>query len=193
MFAKSPQVPPNFDENTKYPEIITGNKFLNKIEVRLWSTRDGKGRDKIVKKKKIPFGKKYVSFKPTRKSETRFYQINYDELKEDKKFYIYDTDVLNSLGALAFHKYPERVDSVNSQKMLVDTAVDMYVKKGGIPLWYLLIAMIGIIVLAVAVLVVVQYYLPFESAYNDALRQNAIKDTTIRNLQADLQVLRSNQ
>lgn len=142
-------------------QIFSAGKTYNQILVQVWLPKDGNGRDKLVASKKVKMGDQYASIRPKskgifgayRKSEPRLYQINYKELKEGKNSFIYDTELENTTGALAFHKFPKSkdnlADSALNQKMLIDFAAKMYILKKDY-LLYLMIAVLGLVAVAMA-------------------------------------------
>ena len=178
-------------ESTSNIEFDSQGKTPNKIIVQVWLLRYGKGRDRLVAQKKVPMGTEYVEITPKgfglfihRKSDKRRYQINYQDLKETPKGYLYMTDVTNTLGALSFGEYPKHVDSRREQKLIVDNNVRMYVEKGGIPLLYLLIAMMGMVVgMGVSAFFGIQYF--------QIQDMNTQLDTLVTNLKAENAILRS--
>lgn len=151
----------NSHENKANFAIFGAGKTFNEILVQVWLPKDGNGRDKLVAQKKAKMGDQYVSIRPKskgllgsiNKSEPRLFQINYKELKEGKNRYIYDTELENTSGALAFHKFPKSkdnlADSALNQKMLIDFAAKMYILKKDY-LLYLMIAVLGLVMVAMA-------------------------------------------
>lgn len=108
---------------------------------RLWNE---KGTRTIAKPKKIPYGMPYFTSKIGGKQ--RYFKVNYyteGMIKNiDGKMY-YDTAFDNSVGGFALRNYefPEDMDSEEAYTIFKNNAVNMYVKKGGIPMLYLLVAM----------------------------------------------------
>jgi len=176
-------------------EIFSAGKTFNQILVQVWLPKNGNGRDKLVAQKKAKLGDQYVSIRPKskgilgayRKSEPRLYQINYKELKEGKNYYIYDTELENTTGALAFHAFPKSkdnlADSALNQKMLIDFAAKMYILKKDY-LFYLMIAVLGIVAVAMAL-----SYISIDYAnYRNIAEQ---LDKLVTNLKAENAILRS--
>lgn len=132
-----------------------------KILLQVWHVDiQAKTRPYRVAKKWFKYGKKYVTLRIA--GLERKYQIDYHDVgafKQSGKHYVYDVDFTNAIGALSFYPYPKEVDSRQAEIMLQDGAVDSYIKKGGIPLYYMLIAMVGIIVVAGALAFILPDYL----------------------------------
>lgn len=126
------------------PEIITTGKKdfssyikTGKILCQVWLLGENHSRDKLIGSTKVKVGKTTFTVKGKR------YWINYKELKEGKKYFVYDCDVTNAIGGLSFHiitdtkSYPEQAEN-----MLRDGVVRVLMGKGGIPALYLLVAFI---------------------------------------------------
>src|SRR5688572_25843469 len=125
-----------------------------KLTCRIW---DKDGLRTLRKGIKIPYGKPYFNCKIG--SKDRFFKVNYNNgfIKViDGKMY-YDTAFDNTLGAFALRniEFPEDMDSEEAFTVFKNNAVNMYVKKGGIPLLYLLICMIMVTVMAFAIIATV--------------------------------------
>lgn len=109
-----------------------------KILCRVWLLGSNGTRDKLIATKKIKVGKTTFDIRGI----GRFW-INYDFLREEKKFYVYDIDVTNAVGSLSFHAYDkEKVYPNQSELMLKDGQVKTFMGKAGIPVMYLLVAFI---------------------------------------------------
>ena len=138
-------------ENIPIPPEYKGRK----LKCRIWNED---GTRTIRRPVTIPYGKPYFTCKIGTKS--RFFKVNYmtkGMIKNiDGKLY-YDIAFHNSLGALALGniEFPEDMDSAEAYTVFQDNAVNMYVKKGGIPLLYLLIAMGMVLVMAMAIIATV--------------------------------------
>lgn len=124
-------------ENIPIPPEYRGKK----LKCRIWNED---GTRTIRRPVTIPYGKPYFTCKIGTKS--RFFKVNYmtkGMIKNiDGRLY-YDIAFHNSLGALALGniEFPEDMDSAEAYTVFQDNAVNMYVKKGGIPQIYLLVAM----------------------------------------------------
>lgn len=137
-------------------EIPIPTEYKNKkLYCRVWNED---GTRTLRKRIKIPYGKPYFSCKIGGKD--RFFKINYETrglIKViDGRMY-YDTAFDNALGAFALGniEYPEDMDSAEAYTTFKDNAVQMYVKKGGIPLLYLMIAMGMVMIMAIAIIATV--------------------------------------
>ncbi len=145
------------EEQAKYlSEIPIPDEFKKKVlYCRIWNEN---GTKTIGKSKKITYGTPYFTMKVA--GRKRFFKINYSVqgmIKNiDGKLY-YDTTYDNTLGALALRnvEFPEDMMSEEAYTSFVNNAVNMYVKKGGIPLTYLLIAMAMVLVMGVAIIATV--------------------------------------
>lgn len=128
------------------PEIISESKKdfssyikSGKILCQVWLLGENQARDKLIGSTKVKVGKTTFTVKGKK------YWINYKELKEGKKYFIFDCDVTNAIGGLSFHnitdlkKYPEQAEN-----MLRDGVVRVLMGKGGIPAVYLLVAFIAV-------------------------------------------------
>src|SRR5574341_214589 len=126
-------------ENADSSEQVLEPSFKGKkLICRVW---DNPKDPYCMAKKKVTYGSPY--FKAKIGGKDRLYKINYNTegcIKQDGKQLIYDTTFKNTTGALRFFEYPEDMDSEEAYTALENNAVNMYVKKGGIPMWYLLIA-----------------------------------------------------
>jgi len=148
VLKESSQVRPSMNEeelrNKIIPEQVEkGKAFFNDgikkgvIVCSVWLLGKNGARDKLVGSQKRKIGKTDFVVKGKR------YYINYQELKEGKKFYYYDCDVENAIGTLSFHDLSDRKIYPNqADHMLVDGVVRVMMAKGGIPALWLLIAMI---------------------------------------------------
>lgn len=150
-----------------------------KILCQVWS--NDLGMFKIVATKKVSYGSVDFTINTGRRTKRRF-QIRYDELKQGKKMFIYDVAFDNALGTLAFHEYKEKVDSKQAETMLQDGAVDFFIAKGGIPLFYLLIMMIGMVVCAGALAIIAPQYVQAVNDNNALVKQVQSLSATITQL-----------
>lgn len=133
-------------------EVPIPPEYKNKrLICRVW---DEKGIRTISKAKKITYGQPFFNVKIGKKD--RLFKVNYNTegmIKViDGKMY-YDTTFDNSVGGLSFHEFPEDMDSEEAYTIFKNNAINLYVKKGGIPPMVLYIclavafvSMIGIIV-----------------------------------------------
>lgn len=139
-------------EEAILPPEYKGKKILCKV----WSDIGENSNPHMVGKKEVKYGTPTFNIKIGGKD--RLYKINYRQrgyIKREGKRLIYDTHFLNTVGGLSYHEYPEDMDSEETYTVFKNNAVNMYVKKGGIPQWYLLIAMAiaGIALIALMVTV----------------------------------------
>ena len=123
------------------------------IMCNVWLLGKNGARDKFIGSQKRRVGKRDFVVKGKR------YWINYDELKEGKKNYIFDCDVTNSIGTLSFHDLSDRKVVPNqADNMLVDGVVRLMMAKGGIPAMYLLVAMIMVTIAVVGLVYFMSQY-----------------------------------
>lgn len=130
---------------------LAGKKLL----CRVWSDTGENTTPQVLAKKKITYGQPTFAVKIG--SKKRYFKVNYTTkgvIKQDGKLLIFDTHFSNTIGALSFYEFPEAIDSDIAYTVARDNAVDMYVKKGGIPMLYLLIAMAVAMVAFIAIIVV---------------------------------------
>lgn len=161
-------------ENIPIPEEFKNKKLF----CRIWNED---GTRTLRKPVKIPYGRMFFTAKIGGKN--RYFKVNYITkgfIKNiDGKMY-YDIAFDNSLGAFALGniEFPEDMDSEEAYTVFKDNAVNMYVKKGGIPLMYLLFAMIAVIVMAIAIVATVPSALTAQEQVKDldaqvtSLKQN---------------------
>ena len=164
------------------PENVRNSRqFFNdgikkgKIKCNVWLLGKDGARDKLIGSTKRKVGKTDFVIKGKR------YFINYEELKEDKKYYVYDCDVTNAIGTLSFHDLSDRKVYPNqAESMLVDGVVRVLMGKGGIPAMYLLVAFI---VVAVAMAGVMYLFSQYQTLSSTVEKQK----TTITTLQTENQ------
>lgn len=144
-------------EQARYLETIPVPEEYKKktLHCRMWNE---KGNRTIGKPKKITYGKPYFTMKIA--GRDRYFKVIYNiegMIKNIEGKLYYDTTYDNSLGALALRnvEFPEDMLSEEAYTVFINNAVNMYVKKGGIPLLYLLIAMIMVVVMAIAIVATV--------------------------------------
>jgi len=176
-------------EQSFIPPELKGKKLY----CRVWSDTGENGTPQVLARKTLKYGTPEFHVKIGGKD--RVYKINYISrgiIKQDSKKLIYDVHFLNTVGGLSFHEFPEDMDSEEAYTVFKNNAVNMYVKKGGIPMWYLLIAMGVALVGFIAIIAVVPSALQAQDEVKqlDALvtqlkGQNAV-------LQAQNEQLRSN-
>lgn len=122
-----------------------------KIICRIWSDNGKNATPMVLAKKKIKYGQPDFSVKIGGKM--RMYKMNYRTkglIKQDGKFLYYDIHFSNALGGLVFYEFNEDVDSEEAYTVFKNNAVNMYVKKGGIPAILLYVSFIALIIMAVA-------------------------------------------
>lgn len=142
MFSKKRKI--RETKVSEVPEIVDssiaefdGNIKKAKILCSVWQLGQNGARDKFIGSQKRKVGDKTFVVKGKR------YFINYNELKEGKDIFYYDTDVHNSVGALSFHDVSrQKVEPNQAEMMLIDGVVKVLMGKGGIPAMYLLVAFI---------------------------------------------------
>lgn len=126
-----------------------------KLYCRMWNE---KGTRTIGKPKKVTYGTPFFTTRIG--GRQRYFKIIYNTegmIKLiDGKFY-YDTTYDNTLGGLALRniEFPEDMMSEEAYTTFVNNGVNMYVKKGGIPLLYLMVAMGMVLVMAIAIIATV--------------------------------------
>jgi hypothetical protein len=167
--------------------IISGKPVFGKIDCYVvLLNRATKARPKILGRKKVKIGEK--SFSMWRGDRQRKWKIDYEQLIEGTKSYLYFVELEKSVSPLSFYEYPaekygDDLDSRNSELMLYDGAVEVFQGRKGIPLLYLLIMGIGLVVGIVGVVIILQMYLA-EARAGDALE---IANQNLRNQLAILQ------
>lgn len=132
-----------------FQRSLIGQKLL----CRVWSDTGENSTPVRLAKKTIKYGAPNFSVKVAGKD--RFFKINYEEkglIKQDGKQLVYDTHFNNTVGGLSFHEFPEAMDSDQAYTVFRNNAVDMYVKKGGIPFLWLVLAL-GVAMVAMIVMV----------------------------------------
>src|SRR2546426_2872646 len=125
-----------------------------KLYCRIW---DETGTRTLVKPKKVPYGIPFFSAKVG--GRDRYFKINYNTrgmIKSIDGRMFYDTAFDNATGGYALRNYefPEDIDSEEAYTIFKNNAVNMYVKKGGIPMIYLMVAM-GIALVAMIMIIAV--------------------------------------
>lgn len=143
--------PLNISENSEHDYLTPAEFKGRKIICRVWSDTGENNTPMVLAKKKIKYGQPDFSVKIGGKS--RMYRMNYRTkglIKQEGKILYYDTHFANAVGGLAFYEFKEDIDSEEAYTVFKNNAVNMYVKKGGIPAVLLYIAFIGMIILAVA-------------------------------------------
>lgn len=143
-----------------------------KLLIKVWSS--DKVNPHVIAKKKIPYGQPYTNIRFAGKDHR--YKINYQSegmIKQEGKEFIYDTHFDNTVGGLAFHEYPEEMDSSEVYDTHINNGVDLYVKKGGIRpiLLYICIGIIGVAM--IGLIYFAQYALGLQSN-NDINQKNLI-------------------
>lgn len=151
------------------PVIINNGHTKNRIKIRVWAIDpnaplDKQTRPKLVAEKTVKYGVMQVKIRIT-KTQSNLYQINYLNLKEGKREYLYDTDLLNSIDGLSFYPYSnDRVHPDEASAMLETGAIKAFIDKGGYPIWYLIIGFIAVI----ACMGVLIYIFPQWQMYKDS-------------------------
>ena len=167
--------------------IVSGKPVFGKIDCYVvLINRQTKARPKILAKKKVRIGVK--TFSMWRGQRQRTWKIDYEQLIEGTKSYLYFVEMEKAVSPLSFYQYPSEkygddLDSRNAELMLYDGAVEVFQGRKGIPLLYLLILGIGLVIGMVAVVVILQMYLG-EARQGDVLEAQV---TSLRNQLAILQ------
>lgn len=140
-----PDVP---QENPRSKMAFAEDLVGKKLRVKVWSNNGENETPRVLTTLKTKYGQPAVTWRA--KGGKRMYQIDYEHkgaIKQEGKTLVYDTVFDNAVGALTFYEHDEDIDSGQAYTMFLNSAVNMYVKKGGIPLLYLIIAMIGMVVM----------------------------------------------
>ena len=182
-------------DNSKYA-MSSPHYGKKKILCQVWH-HDEQNIPHLIASKKVGFGepdftvqiggKGFLS-----KKHKRRFMIVYDPkiggLKQGKKGFIYDVNFEHANEPLSFHKFKEAkmVDSKQADTMLQDGAVDFFIAKGGIPMMYLLFAMIGMIVMGGGLAVIAEQYIPLSQQYDQLMKYAQSDDAKIASLQAQL-------
>lgn len=152
-----------------------------KLRCEVWDTHANPPRFiKAVTKKygDIKFRVKLGKFR-------REYRIVYVKdgkslVKDMGKYFLYQTDVHNAVGAISFYPYEaEKVNPVEADAMLEEGLAEVFIRKGGMPFWYLLVVLIP---LAIAVVALV--YFVTQSTQNHDLAQQAVNLYNTEHLKA---------
>lgn len=169
--------------------IVSGRTLFTKIDCYVVLTdKKNRARPKILGHVKIKVGVK--EFTIWRGNRQRRYRIDYEQLIEGTKSYLYFTELQNAVGALSFYEYPaekyqDELDSRNSELMLYDGAVEHFQGRKGIPALYLVILGIGMMIGIIGMVVLVQMYLS-EARLADSL------ENQVANLKTQITTLQSN-
>ena len=167
------------------PEIIIPPEFQNKkLICRVWSNTGEQSTPNLLGKKKVKYGVPEFSIKIGGKM--RLFRIIYKikgVIKQEGKHLYYDTVFNNTTGALAFYEFPEDMDSEESYTVFKNNAVNMYVKKGGIPAILLYISFLAVIILAVAL----AYVSPYVASSQQTIEQLDSQITQLKQNNAILQ------
>ena len=156
-------IKPSSDNSKEKSIVISGKPVFGKIQCYVvLLNKATRARPKILGMKKVKIGEK--TFSMFRGKRQRTWKIDYDQLIEGTKSYLYFVELEKAVSPLSFYEYPaekygDQLDSRNSELMLYDGAVEVFQGRKGIPLLYLLIMGIGLVVGMVAVVVILQMYL----------------------------------
>lgn len=166
--------------------------YGKKILCRVWNRE----MTEVLARRIVKYGTPYFNVKIG--DTKRKFKINYDveaTIKRDGKVYTYDTNFDNTIGAMRFYSYSEHevIASDEAYTVFEDNAVKMYVAKGGIPMLYLLIAMIMTGAMAFAIILTVPDGLQaqeqrdlLDAELTKAKQDIAIKNQQIQQLQAQV-------
>jgi hypothetical protein len=173
--------------NSKEKQIvISGKPVFGKIDCYVvLLNKATRARPKILGRRKVKIGEK--TFSMFRGKRQRTWKIDYDQLIEGTKSYLYFVELEKAISPLSFYEYPaekygDELDSRNAELMLYDGAVEVFQGRKGIPLLYLLIMGIGLVIGMVAVVVILQMYLG-EARLADNL------ELQVKNLKEQLAIL----
>lgn len=176
------------NQNSKEKSIIiSGKPVFGKIDCYVvLLNRTTRARPKILGRSKVKIGEK--TFSMFRGKRKRTWKIDYEQLIEGTKSYLYFVELEKAVSPLSFYEYPaekygDELDSRNSELMLYDGAVEVFQGRKGIPLLYLLIMGIGLVIGMVAVVVILQMYLG-EARLADNL------ELQVKNLNEQLAILK---
>ena len=156
----------------------------NRIICRAWLLGENGSRDKLIDKpKKVKVGKTFFVAGGKR------YFINYDELREGKKHYEYDTNALNAVGSLSWHDTEKNnpVSPTQADLMLKDGMVKTFMGKGGIPVMYLLVAMIVVSIALAGVMYCVSQLQTLQAQLTNQIAQNTALKTENQALKTQIQ------
>lgn len=143
--------------------VVSGKPVFGKIDCYVvLLNKATKARPKILGRKKVKIGEK--TFSMWRGKRQRTWKIDYEQLIEGTKSYLYFVELEKAVSPLSFYEYPaekygDELDSRNAELMLYDGAVEVFQGRKGIPLIFLLIMGIGLVIGIVAVVVILQMYL----------------------------------
>ncbi len=143
--------------------VISGKPVFGKIDCYVvLLNKATRARPKILGRKKVKIGEK--TFSMWRGKRQRTWKIDYEQLIEGTKSYLYFVELEKAVSPLSFYeyaaeKYGDELDSRNAELMLYDGAVEVFQGRKGIPLIFLLIMGIGLVIGIVAVVVILQMYL----------------------------------
>lgn len=143
--------------------VISGKPVFGKIDCYVvLLNKATRARPKILGRKKVKIGEK--TFSMWRGKRQRTWKIDYEQLIEGTKSYLYFVELEKAVSPLSFYEYPaekygDELDSRNAELMLYDGAVEVFQGRKGIPLIFLLIMGIGLVIGIVAVVVILQMYL----------------------------------
>lgn len=148
----------------------SGNVKSKKIKCEVWLLGKDGHRDKWLGGKTVKAGKREFELKiggvPMR------FKINYDELKEHKKFLLYQVDLTNSVGAIRYYPYEKEKAYPNQVAiMLSDFAVRTFHKKGGMPFWYILVPLFLALALGISLAVMAPDYINNKDLLNQAIAE----------------------
>lgn len=166
-------------------DLVIPSELKNKkIICRVWSDTGANNTPVVLSKRKIKYGQ--PTFNARIGGKDRLYKVNYRTkglIKQEGKLMYYDTHFLNSVGGLAFHEFQEDIDSEEAYTVFKNNAVNMYVKKGGIPAILLYITFIAMIILAVSL----AYVSPTTIGQQSTIEQLDAQVTTLKQQNALLQ------
>jgi len=179
------------NNNPEAVEIADSQNFTKrKILCQVWATLNGRDT-MIIKPKKVKYGSKYFKVKIAGKMHR--FKIIYDSkvgaMKQGNRYFVYDVHFNNALGALSFHEYTEKVDSRHADTMAVDDAVNFFINKGGMPFWWLLIAILGMVVCAGGLGIIAPQYAQQSDLVQQLIKQHNTDQASLQTLEQQVHSL----
>lgn len=165
---------PAFKDLAIFQRGLLGKKLVCNV----WSDTGVKSTPTRLARKTVKYGAPHFIVKIG--GQQRFFKINYETkgmIKQAGKQLVYDTHFSNTVGGLSFYEFPEAMDSDQAYTVFRNNAVDMYVKKGGIPFLWLILAMAVALVAMVAMMATV----PSALSANDQVKELDAQVTALKN------------
>lgn len=185
----------NSEEVTKIPLDI-GLQKRSKIRVELWDCSANPPAFIVAKETK--YGNTSIRIKLGK--TLKRYRISYIDpqgrptMKPYGKKWLYQIDISNSVGIIQYFKYDkEKVIPKEAESMLSDGFDDVFIKKGGIPIWYVLIGIIGTVICAVAMAYFATQYVQFHDLAQQLANKYNADEQQILTLTKQLDSFKSQQ